>query len=74
LDSNFQPYLFIDVLQRSVGVLAVANTMTPHTCLASVLLAFDQHLGFGVMLRVEGRKRVAPDDRKRSNGLPQEDM
>jgi hypothetical protein len=37
-------YLFIDVLQRSIGVLTVANTMAPHTCLAGILFALDQHL------------------------------
>jgi hypothetical protein len=37
-------YLFVDVLQRSVGMLAVANTMAPHTSLAGIFLAFDQHL------------------------------
>lgn len=32
------------MLQRSVRVLAVADSMTPHTGLAGVLFAFDQHL------------------------------
>lgn len=36
--------LFIDVLQWPIGVLAVANTMASHTCLAGILLALDQHL------------------------------
>jgi hypothetical protein len=36
--------LFIDVLQRPIGVLTVANTMAPHTCLAGILFALDQHL------------------------------
>jgi hypothetical protein len=37
-------YLFIDVLQRPIRVLAVANTMSPHTCLTGILFALDQHL------------------------------
>jgi hypothetical protein len=32
------------VLQWPIGVLAVANTMSPHTCLAGILFALDQHL------------------------------
>jgi hypothetical protein len=36
--------LFIDVLQRPIRVLAVANTMSPHTCLTGILFALDQHL------------------------------
>jgi hypothetical protein len=38
-------YLFVDVLQWSIGVLAIANTMTSHTRLAGVLFALDQHVG-----------------------------
>ena len=37
-------YLLIDVLQRSIRVLAVADPMTAHACLAGVLLAFNQHV------------------------------
>jgi len=54
LQHSFYAYLFVDVLQRSISVLAVADTMAPHAGLASILLAFDQHLGFGVMLKVGG--------------------
>lgn len=39
-----EPYLFVDVLQRSVGMLAVTNTMTSHTCLTGIFFALDQHL------------------------------
>lgn len=38
-------YLFVDVLQRSVGMLAVAHSVSSHTGLAGIFLAFDQHLG-----------------------------
>jgi hypothetical protein len=58
-------YLFIDVLQRPVGVLAIAHSMAPHTCLTGILFSFDQHfysLFFSLMsARIE--KWVAPDDR-----------
>jgi hypothetical protein len=37
-------YLLIDVLQRSIRMLAVADPMAAHTCLAGVLLAFNQHV------------------------------
>lgn len=39
-------YLFVDMLQGSVCVLTVANTMASHTRLAGILFAFDQHLGY----------------------------
>jgi hypothetical protein len=39
-----ESYLFVDVLQRSVGMLAVTNTMTSHTCLTGIFFALDQHL------------------------------
>ena len=38
-------HLFVDVLQWSVGMLAVTDTMTSHTCLAGIFFALDQHLG-----------------------------
>jgi hypothetical protein len=41
-------YLFVDMLQWSVGMLAVTNTMTSYTCLTSILFALDQHLGVDV--------------------------
>jgi len=37
--------LFVDVLQWSIGVLAIAYTMASHTRLAGVLFALDQHVG-----------------------------
>lgn len=45
--------LLVDVLQRSIRMLAVANPMTSHTCLTGILFALDQHLG--VMLRFWAR-------------------
>lgn len=36
--------LLIDVLKRSIGMLAVTNTMTSHACLARILLTGDQHV------------------------------
>jgi hypothetical protein len=36
-------YLLIDVLQGPIGVLTVANTMAPYTCLTGILFALDQH-------------------------------
>ena len=37
-------YLFVNMLQRSVRVLAVADPMTSHARLTGVLFTFDQHL------------------------------
>jgi len=52
------PTLFIDVLEWSIGMLAVANTMASHACLAGILFAFDQHLVELVGLEEEGLGRV----------------
>lgn len=35
--------LLVDMLQWSIRMLAVADTMTPHTCITGILLALDQH-------------------------------
>lgn len=50
--------LFIDVLERSVGMLTIAHTMTSHTSLAGVLFAFDQHFGGLVELEAEADGRL----------------
>jgi hypothetical protein len=36
-------YLFIDVLEWSVRMLAVADSVASHACLAGVFFSFDQH-------------------------------
>jgi hypothetical protein len=43
LTLEYKVYLLVDVLQRSIEVLTVADTMASHTSLTGVLLAFDQH-------------------------------
>jgi hypothetical protein len=43
--STRQAYLFVDMLQRPVRMLAIANTMAPHTCLTGILFTLDQHFG-----------------------------
>ena len=43
----FATYLLIDMLQRPVRVLAVADAVAAHTGLAGVLLSFDQHVEDG---------------------------
>lgn len=60
-------YLFIDVLQRPIGMLAIANTVASYTSLAGIFFAFNQHPGFrvGVGEVIEEVIEVAPDDRKR---------
>jgi hypothetical protein len=50
--------LLVDMLQRSVGVLAIADSMTPYTGLTGIFFAFDQHLVLGIDV-VENRKWVA---------------
>lgn len=36
--------LFVNVLQRPIRVLAIANTMASHAGLACPFLSFDQHV------------------------------
>ena len=40
---EYKVYLLVDMLQRSIEVLTVTNTIASHTSLTGVLLAFDQH-------------------------------
>jgi len=40
-----RPPLLVDVLKRTIMVLAVADAMTPHAGLASPFLAVDEHRG-----------------------------
>ena len=54
MESFQDAYFFIDMLERSVGMLTIANTMTSHACLAGVLFAFDQHFGSLVELEADG--------------------
>ena len=41
---EYKVYLLVDMLQRSIGMLTVANTMASHAGLTGILLAFDQHV------------------------------
>ena len=36
-------YLFIDVLQWSVRMLAIADSVATHACLTGIFFSFDQH-------------------------------
>lgn len=61
-------YLLVDVLKRSISVLAIANPMASHARLAGVLLALDQHRGRfeeeEEIVEIEIEKLMAPGDRK----------
>lgn len=60
--------LLVDMLQRSISMLAIADSMSSHTCLAGILFAFDQHPDFDLGLRLAGTelRMGGVDDRKRS--------
>lgn len=63
LTADRMAYLLIDVLQWPVSMLAVADSMAPHTCLAGILFSFDQHLSRLVSyvaadLRMRWRRRT----------------
>lgn len=66
--------LFVNVLQWSISVLAVANTVTSHTRFTGVLFALDQHPGSHVGGEKMGEfgSSMAPDDRNGRHGLPEE--
>jgi hypothetical protein len=68
----FATYLLVDMLQRPVRVLAVADAVAAHTSLAGVLLSLDQHVedGFARARAVgvveEGWRRTTVEGSKRA--------
>jgi hypothetical protein len=50
IDKMRGTYLFIDVLQRPIRVLAVADPMAAHASLTGVLLSFNQHVETGLLV------------------------